>query len=86
MKKIVLIALALAVPAIEAKGVVVVARPIVVSRPAVVSTTASKPVIVAKSSSSKTSKTGKSPSTVRPIVPPVILPSDDCEKKTLRCE
>lgn len=85
MKKIVLIALALAVPAIEAKGVVVVARPIVVSRPAVVSTTVSKPVIVAKSSSSKSSSS-KASKTVRPIVPPVTLSSDDCEKKTLRCE
>lgn len=86
MKKIILVALALAAPVIEAKGAVVAARPIVVSRSAVVSTPTPKPVIVAKSSSSKTSKTGKSPSTVRPIVPPVILPSDDCEKKTLRCE
>ncbi|MDX7711784.1 hypothetical protein [Aeromonas caviae] len=86
MKKIILVALALAAPVIEAKGAVVVARPVVISRPAVVSAPTPKPVIVAKSSSSKASKTGKPTSTVVPIIPPATSSSDECEKKTLRCE
>ncbi|MGU5794207.1 hypothetical protein ACV1DW_15360 [Aeromonas hydrophila] len=86
MKKIVLVALALAIPVIEAKGAVVVARPIVVSRPAVVSAPAPKPVIVAKSSSSKASKTSKPASTVVPIIHPAPSSGDECEKQTRRCE
>lgn len=86
MKKIILVALALAAPVIEAKGVVVMARPVVIARPAVISAPTPKPVLVAKSSSSKASKADKSLSTTRPIVLPAASFSDDCEKKTLRCE
>lgn len=86
MKKIILVALALAAPVIEAKGAVVMARPVVIARPAVISAPTPKPVLVAKSSSSKASKADKSLSTTRPIVPPVTSPGDDCDKKTLRCE
>ncbi len=91
MKKIALtltliLALPLSAPVVEAKGAVVVARPVVTARPAVVSAPTPKPVLVAKSSSSKASKADKSPSTVRPIVLPATSSSDDCEKKTLRCE
>lgn len=83
MKKIILVALALAAPVIEAKGAVVMARPVVIARPAVISAPTPKPVLVAKSSSSKADK---SLSTTRPIVLPAASFSDDCEKKTLRCE
>ncbi len=89
MKKIILVALALAAPVIEAKGAVVMARPVVIARPAVISAPAPKPALVAKSSSSKASKVdkaGKPPSTTMPIIPPVTSPGDDCDKKTLRCE
>lgn len=86
MKKIILVALALAAPVIEAKGAVVMARPVVIARPAVISAPTPKPVLVVKSSSSKASKADKSLSTTRPIVLPGASFSDDCEKKTLRCE
>lgn len=90
MKKIALtliLTLPLSAPVVEAKGAVVVAaRPVVTARPAVVSAPTPKPVLVAKSSSSKASKADKSLSTTRPIVRPATSSSDDCEKKTLRCE
>lgn len=92
MKKIALaalpliLALLLSAPVVEAKGAVVVARPVVTARPAVVSAPTPKPVLVAESSSSKASKADKSLSTTRPIVLPATSFSDDCEKKTLRCE
>ena len=80
---ILILALLLSAPVVEAKGAVVVARPVVTARPAVVSAPTPKPVLVAKSSSSKADK---SLSTTRPIVLPAASFSDDCEKKTLRCE
>lgn len=86
MKKIILVAMALASTVIEAKGAVVVARPIVVSRPAVVSAPAPKPVLVAKSTSSKAAKISKPASTVAPIIPPATSSGDECEKQTRRCE
>ena len=89
MKKIILVALALAAPVIEAKGAVVMARPVVIARPAVISAPAPKPVIASKPSSSKAyqvNKTNKAAPTSAPLPPIFSSFKDDCEKKTLRCE
>ncbi|WP_421222581.1 hypothetical protein [Aeromonas sp. 602293] len=89
MKKIILVALAMAIPVIEANGAVAISRPVIVSRPAVVSAPISKPVVATKPSSSKAyqvNKVNKAAPAPAPLPPIFSSFKDDCEKKTLRCE